>query len=59
MQTLEAEIIKCRACGHEFGDDEAKVCWRCHSHICPKCRACFCFRVKDVFSREVLAFGNT
>jgi len=51
VKTLESAIIKCRSCGWEFGSDEAKVCWRCHSHICPKCRACRCNWAKEIFFR--------
>jgi len=35
------EIIKCRSCGYEFGND-VKSCDRCKSHICPKCGECSC-----------------
>ncbi len=36
------ELIKCRECEYEFGEDEAEVCRRCHEHICPKCFDCGC-----------------
>jgi len=49
MLTLIGEIIKCRLCGYEFGVDEARVCDKCHSHICPKCGECSCQRVRYAF----------
>ena len=46
MKTLIAEIIKCKRCGQEFGND-VKECDKCHSHICPYCEACNC--KNDIF----------
>ena len=37
-----AEIIRCEKCRHEFGGDEASVCRKCRTYICPKCGTCSC-----------------
>lgn len=39
---MESEILKCRDCGYEFGEDEAEICKQCHQHICPRCSVCGC-----------------
>jgi len=44
------ELIKCRECEYEFGEDEADICRKCHSHICPKCKRCLCARLGDTFT---------
>ena len=46
---MESELIVCRECEYEFGVDEADVCRKCHSHICPRCGECLCKRVRDIF----------
>ena len=54
---LMDEVLRCRSCGFEFGEDEAKRCETCRSHICPKCKECLCDKVKGAFLNGVLSLS--
>jgi hypothetical protein len=44
MCTMTAVGMKqiCGKCDKDFGTDEAKICWECHTYICPHCKQCSC-----------------
>ena len=52
MRIAESQVIRCRECKYEFGTDDAKVCWKCHEHICPKCGACGCWTPFNGFEQH-------
>jgi hypothetical protein len=53
QMTAVAELVVCPTCGYEFGPARARVCLKCHSHICPECGKCLCEKVASIFNDPI------
>ncbi len=48
MVCCTAHMEHCKECGKSFGSDEAKVCIKCSSFICPYCGRCSCYKTNSL-----------